>query len=78
MTDANQDDDPKRARRRERPRRSFDTTIASPCIDVCQLDHDTGYCRGCLRDIDEIRNWMILSADEKRALLDRLEERRKL
>lgn len=31
--------------------------IESPCISVCQLDADRGYCRGCLRSLTEIANW---------------------
>lgn len=70
------DNRPRPVRWRDRARRTYDTSIPSPCIGVCQLDPSTGYCRGCLRDIDEIRDWMILSAEEKRALLERLERRR--
>lgn len=62
-------------RRRARARR-FDTTIPSPCISVCQLDDTTGCCIGCHRNVDEIRDWMIMTADEKRAVLALIETRR--
>ena len=65
-----------RARRRTRPRREFDTSVPSPCITVCQVDDATGCCIGCYRSIDEIREWPILSADEKRAVLARIAERK--
>jgi predicted Fe-S protein YdhL (DUF1289 family) len=65
-----------RARRRPRPRREFDTSVASPCITVCQVDDATGCCIGCYRSIDEIREWPILSADEKRTVLARIAERK--
>lgn len=65
-----------RARRRPRPRREFDTSVPSPCITVCQVDDATGCCIGCYRSIDEIREWPILSADEKRAVLARIAERK--
>jgi uncharacterized protein len=61
-----------------RPRRrpEFDTSVPSPCITVCQVDDATGCCIGCYRSIDEIREWPILSADEKRAVLARIAERK--
>ena len=65
-----------RARRRPRQRREFDTSVPSPCITVCQVDDATGCCIGCYRSIDEIREWPILSADEKRAVLARIAERK--
>jgi len=65
-----------RQRRRNRPRRVFDTSVPSPCIAVCQLDPRTERCIGCLRHVDEIRDWPILSAAQKRAILAALPERR--
>lgn len=50
--------------------------IPSPCTNVCQMDPDTGYCRGCLRTIDEIAGWLDYSNEEKLAVLERLDERR--
>lgn len=67
-------DDPRR-RRRRRPQRVFDTSVPSPCIAVCQVDPRTDRCIGCRRHIDEIRNWPLLSAEEKRAILAELPER---
>jgi predicted Fe-S protein YdhL (DUF1289 family) len=52
--------------------------IPSPCNNVCQMDPDTGYCRGCLRTIEEIAGWLDYSSEEKLAVLERLDERRKL
>ncbi len=31
--------------------------IASPCINVCQMDSASGLCRGCFRTLDEIAGW---------------------
>jgi predicted Fe-S protein YdhL (DUF1289 family) len=72
--------DERRARRRARRRppraRAFDTTIPSPCISVCQLDDATGHCLGCFRDVDEIRDWPILGAEEKKAVLAKIAARK--
>ncbi len=40
--------------------------IASPCINVCKMDEQTGLCSGCLRTIDEIARWS--STDDSRRL----------
>ncbi|WP_374310510.1 DUF1289 domain-containing protein [Dongia sp.] len=48
----------------------------SPCISVCQMDPMTGYCIGCTRTIDEIRDWIISTPDERNAILARINERR--
>jgi predicted Fe-S protein YdhL (DUF1289 family) len=62
-------------RRRRRAARVFDTSVPSPCISVCQIDRSDDRCIGCGRSLDEIRDWPILTADEKRALLERLRAR---
>jgi len=64
------------ARRRNRPQRNFDTSVPSPCIAVCQVDPKTDLCIGCQRHIDEIRNWPILTAEQKREILASLPTRR--
>ena len=65
-----------RARRRDRPRRVFDTSVPSPCITVCQIDDKTGFCLGCFRNVDEIREWPILTADEKKQVLEAIDARK--
>ncbi len=66
-----------RTRRRNRPQRVFDTSVPSPCIAVCQVDPRTSLCIGCHRHIDEIRNWPILTAEQKRAVLAEVARRQK-
>jgi len=51
--------------------------VASPCIKVCEIDAATGCCRGCLRTLDEIAGWLQYSAQQKRAVLERVAERRR-
>ena len=69
--------DDRRARRRRRPNAArFDTTIPSPCIAVCQVDDATGNCIGCFRSLDEIREWPIMTAEQKTQTLARIAERK--
>jgi predicted Fe-S protein YdhL (DUF1289 family) len=42
------------------------------------MNPQTGYCIGCLRTLDEIAGWLEMSNEEKRRLLVRLDERRKV
>ena len=42
--------------------------VASPCIDLCQMDAESGLCRGCLRTIDEIVQWSGADDAFKRAV----------
>ena len=51
--------------------------VSSPCQQICQMNPQTGYCIGCLRTIDEIANWLEMSTEEKRTVLQRIDERRK-
>lgn len=64
-------------RRRNRPQR-VPGTVRSPCIGVCTLDETTGFCRGCFRGLEEIRDWMILDDDDRRAVLAKIVVRRGL
>ncbi|OYY52991.1 MAG: hypothetical protein B7X59_06760 [Polaromonas sp. 39-63-203] len=32
-------------------------SVPSPCISVCRVDADSGWCDGCLRTLDEIAAW---------------------
>ncbi|MGF1631761.1 MAG: DUF1289 domain-containing protein [Kiloniellaceae bacterium] len=72
----NEDREARRQRRRARPQRVFDTSVPSPCIAVCQVDPRSDLCIGCRRHIDEIRDWPIMTADQKRAVLAALPSRR--
>lgn len=64
-------------RRRRAPRRFVvDHSVPSPCLSICQIDNSDDLCIGCKRTVDEIREWPILSADDKRAVLARIAERK--
>ncbi|MFZ1568200.1 MAG: DUF1289 domain-containing protein [Thiolinea sp.] len=65
----------KRNRRRNTSRVLVDNTVPSPCIGVCWLNDQSGLCEGCLRTGDEIRDWMIMTGEQKLQLLQVLEQR---
>lgn len=51
------------------------STIESPCVDICQMNPNTGICTGCFRTMDEISLWIELSDDEKQEVLRLAKER---
>src|SRR5512134_3758457 len=65
-----------RERRRAERRRLLMSGPPSPCVSICRLDDATGYCVGCLRTIDEIRDWIIMMPAEREAVLKQLDQRR--
>ncbi len=50
--------------------------VASPCVNICQIDESSGWCAGCLRTLDEIAFWSVLDDDDKRAVWAELAPRR--
>ncbi len=46
----------------------------SPCISICVLD-EQDICQGCFRSAGEVTDWVMASASEKQAMLDRAQER---
>lgn len=49
--------------------------IASPCIDICEIDKH-GLCLGCARTLDEIARWGSASPAWRAAVIAALPERR--
>ena len=49
--------------------------VESPCVGVCTLDEATGFCLGCYRTADEIKNWWDKTNPEKIAILKQLDAR---
>lgn len=60
---------------RRRRQRILDNSIPSPCMGTCRLFESQPICKGCYRHQDEIRNWPILTAEQKQAALDAIPER---
>ncbi|MFD2206676.1 DUF1289 domain-containing protein [Kiloniella antarctica] len=65
----------RRRLRREKLLKELDTSIPSPCTSVCQMDDLTQLCIGCHRTIDEIRDWVIMTKEEKSDLLNTIGQR---
>jgi predicted Fe-S protein YdhL (DUF1289 family) len=51
------------------------SVIESPCILVCSIDLQTGYCYGCGRTRDEIGEWTLYSPERRREIMDALPAR---
>ncbi|MEI7514770.1 MAG: DUF1289 domain-containing protein [Betaproteobacteria bacterium] len=47
----------------------------SPCVSVCHMDAQTGWCLGCLRTIEEIGTWAGNSDQDKREVWQRIGQR---
>lgn len=50
--------------------------VASPCINVCQMDEVSGLCRGCFRTLEEITGWSRAADEEKLTILVAVDHRR--
>ena len=50
--------------------------VESPCVRVCAIDAQSGYCHGCFRTLREISYWTTYTNAQQRALLAELEQRR--
>lgn len=50
--------------------------IASPCINVCRMDEQTGLCAGCFRTIDEIAVWAQANDSRRASILAAVTQRR--
>ncbi|CAM8664485.1 COG3313 Predicted Fe-S protein [Oxalobacteraceae bacterium] len=50
--------------------------LPSPCINICQMDETTGWCKGCQRTIDEIIDWSVAPEPKKRQIWLAINERR--
>lgn len=46
--------------------------VKSPCIQFCKLDD--GVCLGCKRTKNQIANWLKYSDEERKCIMDRLNE----
>jgi uncharacterized protein len=49
--------------------------IETPCVKICVLEPETGFCIGCGRTRGEIASWLGLSPVERHTLVIALPER---
>ena len=52
------------------------TAVKTPCIKVCAIDGQTGYCLGCGRQLTEIASWLSLDERERDVIIADLPARR--
>ncbi|MEL7116936.1 MAG: DUF1289 domain-containing protein [Pseudomonadota bacterium] len=50
--------------------------VQSPCVKICVIHPEARLCTGCFRSTQEIATWTLMSADERRAIMDELPNRR--
>lgn len=50
--------------------------LPSPCLGLCRIDPDHGYCVGCYRSLEEICDWMTLAEAERSAVVTLCEHRK--
>ena len=49
--------------------------VKSPCVAVCKIDYESGYCIDCNRTIEEIANWSILNDQQKKKILAKVKSK---
>ena len=49
--------------------------IETPCVKICVVDPETGFCIGCGRTRAEIGGWLGMSPEQRRAVMVELPER---
>jgi uncharacterized protein len=50
--------------------------MESPCVKVCVINPDNGYCEGCARTIKEIAQWSRYTAQDRSRVMIELEDRK--
>lgn len=46
--------------------------IESPCVRVCVVHPEARICTGCLRTMDEIRDWSRMTSERRREIMAEL------
>ncbi|HXQ15408.1 MAG TPA: DUF1289 domain-containing protein [Caulobacteraceae bacterium] len=50
--------------------------IATPCVQICVIDGESGLCLGCQRTLAEVAGWARLTDAERAAIMTALPARR--
>lgn len=51
--------------------------VKSPCVELCKFDRKTGFCTGCLRTLDEAREWKKMSDHRRHQIVNERARREK-
>jgi len=49
--------------------------VQSPCVSVCVIDDENGFCQGCFRTVDEIQGWWDLENAQKKQIIEEASKR---
>jgi predicted Fe-S protein YdhL (DUF1289 family) len=49
--------------------------FVSPCIGVCAINDSNGFCQGCYRTVEEIREWWNMTDEEREKVMGALDQR---
>ncbi len=52
--------------------------VPSPCVSICRMDANTGWCTGCFRTLEEIAQWSRADDADKLLVWQRIEARQDL
>ena len=55
--------------------RAVAADLPSPCISICRMNSESGFCEGCLRTIEEIAGWSGMTDADKRSVWRAIELR---
>jgi len=50
--------------------------IATPCVQVCIVDGESGLCLGCFRTLGEVAGWSRIAPEERDRIMTELPGRR--
>jgi len=50
--------------------------IATPCVQVCVVDGESGLCLGCFRTLKEIAGWRAMGEEARAEVMAALPDRR--
>ena len=50
--------------------------IATPCVQVCVVDGESGLCLGCFRTLKEIAGWRAMGEEARAEVMAELRDRR--
>lgn len=55
----------------------MESSVTSPCNNLCFIPPGSELCTGCFRSIKEIIEWLNYSEEQKKEILKKIEERKK-